>query len=307
MAVLLGYNGQIELRRSQADEEFIGEVKRSDINVNKDRFSFDFPLGMLITGDQVEIKTTDGSLLDFIGPDGWPTSKVYKDGIFHLFVDEVGAIRLYKRFDEAISGEVAGRINLVDPGRTVSISIKVRNNNERILGQVKNFELNTEREAVDITSLSEEFRKQYSGLISGSGRLTCFFDYERRLCDPMTTGVSAAVLEMPIYINQLLLRTRLGSEFWAKFTLVGRGDKPYGRWEDLDDEVWYEFMARVTNVGMNFEPTQPIESTIEFVTTGEIKLRTRYVSNYLLLQQGLIDRIRQEENQSGFIEVEQRD
>lgn len=307
MAVLLGYNGQIELRRSQVDEEFIGKVSRSDINVNKDRFSFDFPLGMLITGDQVEIKTTDGSLLDFISPDGWPTNKVYKDGVFHLFVDEVGAIRLYRRFDEAISGEVAGRINLVDPKRTVPISIKVRNNNERILGQVKNFELNTEREVVDITNLSEEFRKQYSGLISGSGRLTCFFDYERRLCDPMTTGASAALLEMPIYINQLLLRTKLGSEFWAKFTLVSRGDKPYGRREDLNDEVWYEFEARVTNVGMNFEPTQPIESTIEFVTTGEIKLRTRYTSNYIVQEQDGASRIRQEENQSGFLETEQQD
>jgi hypothetical protein len=305
MAVLLGCNGLVELKRTQVDEEFFGSVAVSDVNTDKDRFSFDFPSGMLITGDQIELKTTDGSLLSFVGPNGWPTNQVYKDGVFYLFVDEVGAIRLYRTFDEAISGEVSGRINLVDAGRTVPISVKVRNNNERILGQVKEFELNTEREAIDTTALSDEFRKQYSGIISGSGRITCFFDYERRDCDPMTTGQSTGVMEMPVYVHQLILRTRLGSEFSAKLTLVGRGPKPGGRRADNDDELWYEFDARLTNVGLAFDPTQPIESTIEFVTTGEIKLRTRYVSNYLMQEN--TDRIRQEANQSGFLEIDQQD
>jgi len=305
MAVLMGEGGCIELRRSQVDEKFTGSVAASDVNPVKDRFSFDYPLGMLITGDQCEIKTTDGSLLSFIAPSGWPNNTRYKDGIWYVFVDEVGAIRLYRTFDEAISGEVAGRVDLVDPGRTVPIEIKVRNNNERILAQIKDFELNTEREAVDITCLTEEFRRQYSGLISGSGRITCFFEYERRMCDPNTGDASTAALEMPIYMNQLLVRTRLGSEFWAKVTLVGRGDKPYGNRFDVDDVVWYEFEARITNIAMAFAPGQPIESTIEYVTTGEIKLRTQFVSNYLLQEDA--GRIRLEDNQSGFVEIEQQD
>lgn len=304
MAVLLGYQGQVELRRTQVDEKFTGEVKQSDVNTSKDRFSFDFPSGMLITGDQVEIRTTDDSLLSFISSDGWYTGSVYKNGVFYVYVDEAGGVRLYKSFDEAVAGEVTGRINLVDPGRTVPISLEVRNNNERILGQVKSFELNTERDSIDTTSLSDEFRRQYSGLISGSGQLTCFFEYERRTCDPLTTG-SADYLEMPLYIHQLLLRTRLGSEFWAKLTLVSNGPKPYGTLADIDDEIWYEFNARITNVGIAFDPAAPIESTIDFVTTGEIKLRTRYVSNYLLQEDA--SRIRQEANQSGFLEVEQQE
>ena len=305
MAVFLGESGCVELRRNSQDELITGLVHQSDVNTTKDRFSFDFPSGLLITGDQVEIKTTDGTLLNFIGPNGRPTNKVYKDGIFYLFVDEVGAIRLYKTFDEAISGEVAGRIDLVDAGRSVPISMEVRNNNERILAQVTSFELNTERDSIDISALSDEFRKNTSGLISGSGRIECFFEYERRLCDPLTEGVSPSVLDVPIYMNQLILRTRIGSEFWSKLTLIGRGEKPYGRSNDFDDEVWYEFEARITNVGMAFSPAEPIRSTIDFVTTGEIKLRTRYVSNYLTQEDG--DRIRLEENQSGFVEVEQQD
>jgi len=305
MAVLLGQYGQVELRRSQLDEEFVGEVKQSDVNVARDRFSFDFPSGMLITGDQIEMSTTDGSLLSFVSADGWPTNAVYKDGIFYISVDEVGSIRLYRTFDEAIAGEVAGRINLADAGRTVPIRVRVRNNSERILGQVKSYELNTERDAIDTTNLSDEFRRQYSGLISGSGRITCFFDYERRSLDPLTTGASAGTLEMPLYVHQLLLRTRLGSEFFAKLILVSRGPKPYGTVQDVEDEIWYEFDARITNVGIAFDATEPIESTIDFVTTGEIKLRTRYISNYLLQEDA--DLIRLEANQSGFIEIEQQD
>ena len=305
MAVLLGQYGQVELRRSQLDEEFVGEVKQSDVNVARNRFSFDFPSGMLITGDQIEMSTTDGSLLSFISADGWPTNAVYKDGIFYISVDEVGSTRLYRTFDEAIAGEVAGRITLANAGRTVPIRVRVRNNSERILGQVKSYELNTERDAIDTTNLSDEFRRQYSGLISGSGRITCFFDYERRSLDPLTTGASGGRLEMPVYVHQLLLRTRLGSEFFAKLILVGRGPKPYGTVQDIEDEIWYEFDARITNVGIAFDATEPIESTIDFVTTGEIKLRTRYISNYLLQEDA--DLIRLEANQSGFIEIEQQD
>ena len=307
MAVLLGENGQVELRRLSLEERLRGTVARSDVNYVKDRFSFDFPLGSLLTGDQVEIKTTDGSLLDFIAPSGWPTGTRYKDGIFYLHVDEVGAIRLYRQFDEAMSGEVTGRVDLVDPGRSVPIELTVRNNNERILGQVISFELNTERDAADVTALTDEFRRSVSGLISGSGRIECFFDYERKDCDPAYRGMDTGVLEMPVYMNQLLVRTKIGSEFWAKLTLVRRGFKPYGGTQDEDDEIWYEFDARITNVGMSFVSSEPIRSTIDFVTTGEIKLRTRFVSNYLLQEQGGGNRIRLEENQSGFVEIDQQD
>ena len=306
MAVFLGDSGCVELRRTQFDEEVFGTVTQSDVNTTRDRFSFDYPLGMLITGDQVEIKSTDGTDLDFIDSSGWPTNTVYPDGIFYIYVDEVGAIRLYNTFDEAMSGEVAGRVSLNDPGRSIPIEVEVRNNNFRILAQVRSFELNTEREAVDVTSLSDEFRKQYSGLISGSGSISCFFEYEIRDCDPINCG-SAGNVELPVYMNQLILRTRLGSEFHARLTLIARGPKPYGRKEDDDDEIWYEFDARITNVGMQFAAPEPIASTITFVTTGEIKLRTRYVTNYLLQQDD--DRLALEDNQDAdsFIEVEQQE
>ena len=302
MAVLLGCEGSIELRRSSQEEAFDGTVVPSDINVSKGRFSFNFPDGMLMTGDQVEIATTDGSTLAFIDPSGWNIPGLYPDGIWFINVDEVGGIRLYNKFDDALSGEAAGRVQLQAITADLPVEVTVVNNFDRIVGQISDFELNTTRDAVDVSELGDEFRQQHATMISGNGQLTCFFDYERRLCDNLSAYLTGQI-EMPIYMNQLLLRTQLGSGFWAKVILVGRGEKPGGRTEDIDDEVWYEFDGLVTNVGMGFEPTQPIRSTIQFVTTGPIKLRTRTESNYVVKEDDF-DKILLEENQGGALEKE---
>jgi hypothetical protein len=305
MGVILGHAGQIELRRNAAGRSYTSEVCPSDVNLDRNRFSFEFTPGMLLTGDQVEFKALDRGPLDFVEAGGWFVPGSYPDGIWFIAVDQVGGITLYRTFDEAVSGEASGRVNLQRPSRKIPVAVKVRNNVERIAGQVTDFTLNTSREAVDVTELGDEFRQQHSALISGSGQLNCFFDYERRRCDEMSEA-SSGVIEMPIYMHQLLLRVELGSEFWAKFTLAGRGQKPMGYNEDLDDEVWYEFNALVTNVAIAFEATQPVRTTVDFVTTGEIKLRTRMISNYLVQEQDGFSRLRVEENMgNGFIEMEE--
>lgn len=112
---------------------------------------------------------------------------------------------------------------------------------------------------------------------------------------------------MPLYMNQLILRSRIGSEFFARLTLVGRGDKPGGRTSDLDDEVWYELEGIITNVAMAFEPTQPIRCIINYVTTGEIKLKVRAVSDYIVQEQDRLGRLSLESYQSGFLEQEQEE
>lgn len=301
MAVFLGYTGRVELRRSTQDEGFSTTLKPSDVNASKNRFSFDFDLGTFLSGDQIELRTTDGTLLDFIAASGWPTNAQYRDGIWYVGVDDVGGIALYRTFDEAINNEVSNRVDLLTLNRNLPINLKVVNSSERILGQVTSFEFNTEREAVDVTSLSESFRQQYSSLITGNGRLECFFDYQRSSGDRMYRGLVGGY-EIPRYLNELVLRTRNGSEFYAKLYLVGRGAKPQGRVEDIDDEVFYELNGVITNVGMSFEPDAPIAATVNFITTGQINFRVRTTSNYLLQEDA--SRIALEPNQSGFIELE---
>ena len=97
MAILLGDAGQIELRRTtQLDEPLESVVDVSDVNPDRNRFSFDFNAGVLISGDRVEIRSTDDDiLLEWISPSGWADNIRYGDGIFFLHIDEAGGIKLY--------------------------------------------------------------------------------------------------------------------------------------------------------------------------------------------------------------------
>ena len=71
MAIYLGSQGCFELRRTSLDETFTSEVRPSDVNPDKDRFSFEFPAGQYLTGDLIEITALDGNTLDFVDPSGW--------------------------------------------------------------------------------------------------------------------------------------------------------------------------------------------------------------------------------------------
>ena len=73
------------------------------------------------------------------------------------------------------------------------------------------------------------------------------------MCDPQLSG-ECDEYELPIYTNQLILRSRIGSEFHARLTVIGRGYKPYDDGSSYDDEVWYEFDGIITNVAMSFAP-----------------------------------------------------
>lgn len=290
MSVILGTAGSVELTRNSDDTVFKSEVNASDVNPTRNHFSFDFPGGMLLTGDQLEIKTTDDSTLSFVT--GW----AHPDGKWFIHVNQAGGVMLYENFEDAVAGEAQGRVDLQLPAADLPIEVRVQNNVPRMLGEVASFELNTSRDAVDVSELGEEFRQQHATMISGSGNLNCFFDYRHDICDGMPQDV-----ELAVYMHQLLLRQELGSAFKARLFVVSRG---YGY--DYNDEVWYEFEGLITNVGIAFEPTQPVRSTIQFVTTGEIKLRVS-TDTYLLLQEDQ-DRLKLERNQgAGFVEIEQRE
>lgn len=210
--------------------------------------------------------------------------EVYDQMSFYVYVDEAGGMTLYKTFSEAVSGEETSTVILRKPAASAFISVMVVNNRFRVIGQVQSFEVNTEREAVDVTELGDAFRERYSSLITGSGSVTCLFEYEQRECDGFL-GSSPFGIEMPVYLNQLILRSSIGSEFFAKLLLVKRGPKPGGSNIDIDDRIWYEFEALITNVGMSFTPGEPVRVTMNYVSTGPIQLHTQMTSDYILQEQ----------------------
>ena len=116
------------------------------------------------------------------------------------------------------------------------------------------------------------------GLVSGQGRIECFWDHANELCDP--SGCSGA--ELPIYLAQLCIRLVQGADFFARFFIyTPGGDDPRG---DVNS-VWYESECIVTNVSVTVPAGEAIESAIDFVTTGDFKLLIGTPPSYLLTEE----------------------
>ncbi len=268
MSVYLGTFGKVELQRQFDGGTLQSTIDAADVNATQKRFSFDFEHGQLLSGDQIEIKSTDGSSLDFIN--GYTDTAVKK----FIHVDEIDGIRLYETFAHAVNGGKTNAIALATPGNSNPIPIKVivENSIARLLAQVNSFELNTERETVDTTTLSDEFRSRISTLMSGSGRMSCFWEY---------TGDTAS--ELPNYLVELSLRTKVGSQFHAKFYIKAAGYNPGGAAARSNDEVFYEFDAVITACAVQFAPDNTVQITADFITTGAVELRMNtFVADDLL-------------------------
>ena len=277
MGVYLGNIGGIEITRSTDGSPKESIVNPSDVNTARDRFSFDFDEGYLIGGDLVEFATTDGTNLDFVDASGWDNNTVQTSGNWYIFIDELGGIRLYDNFDDSLEGSSAGLVPLTVIARDIPIRVTVRDRDTRLLASVTEYELNTNRETVDITTLSDEYRQQYSSLITGSGSLTAEWDY-----------VNDAGKEPVNYLMQLVLRTEIGSGFHAKFYIKSAGTSAAAgtfSGSQTNDALWWEFDAIVTNSATSFAPGAIIVSRIDFVATGAIRLRARTTSGRRLLQE----------------------
>lgn len=277
MGIYLGNIGNIELTRRSFEGAKRSLVNPSDVNYERNRFSFDFVEGTLITGDLIQITATDGTNLDFISAEGWGNGTRQSSGKWYIHVDELGSIRLYSNFDDSLEGSTAGLVELEQIDRDIPIRVDIEDTDSRLLACITDYELNTSRETVDITVLSDEYRQQYSSLITGNGRLTAQWDY-----------VNEAKEEPVNYLMQLVLRTEIGSGFHAKFYIKTLGTTASAgsfSGTQTNDALWWEFDALVTSSAVSFAPGDIVVSTIDFVATGPIKLRARTTPRRRLLQE----------------------
>ena len=173
MTVYLGDHGFVELKRASGAPIRVA-VGIADVNVRKRRFSFPEDVqGELVTGDQIDLIRVGGANLELIeGHD-------HRDWRGYVYIDIMGGIRLYESFEASIRGNESGAVELSEISETHDLIIQTRNSRYRCLAQVKQFEFTTERETIDTTILGDQFRKRYeAGLISGQGRLDCFWDHK---------------------------------------------------------------------------------------------------------------------------------
>ena len=268
MSVYLGTFGEVELKREFDGSELQSTINPSDVNATAKRFSFDFDHGQLLTGDQIEITSTDDSALDFI--DSYTKTSVKK----FIYVDELDGIRLYDSFAHAVVGGTTNAVALATPADNIPIRVVVENTKYRVLGRVQSYELNTQRETVDVTTLSDEFRSRIGTLMSGSGRMACEWEY---------TGDTSK--ELPNYLLELVLRTKVGSTFKGRFYLKTNGYNPAGHTDADNDAIWYEVSGVLTACAVQFTPNQMVQITADFITTSKIEIRMNLDVPSKLLQE----------------------
>ena len=284
MSVYFGQSGQIALKRDALNSGIQTKLDPYDVNVDSKRFSLDHSSGSLITGDEVEIETADGSTLELVNGHNYP------DGKWFINVDPVGGIRLFDSFAKAIEGLTANALTLVAPSSAKDILIRTRNERFRHVAGVREFEMTTSREQVDLTNLGDEFRNQYeAGLISGQGSMTCIWEHDYDTGD--RANEYGTDPEFPFYLAQLLVRTQQGSDFDGLFYIYRDPD-------NSKKNVFYEANCIITNIAVTVSVTEVIETRIEFVTNGVISLKTGDTPGFLLQENS--DKILQE-NQSRIL------
>jgi hypothetical protein len=327
MTFFVGYTGAIKLQRG-GDPTFVTSVSPDDVNTLLNRFSFDKSEDNLITGDFLEISTEDPRGLLFLpstfweipGPDvdGYGAavwSSGSKAGLSSWLDDDIstssdlppegytdfrlgdyiiadnarayaninaaGGIRLFPTFNDAVNNERVNEYALAEfYGEPIEVTIGIRDTKYNTLGSVTSFEINTDRAAMETTSLSDKFKQQYSaGLLSGNGSIECLFSYE-----------SVANQEVPLFLLQVINRLDVGSEFGALLSISSVEESPGFR-----QEVYYDIKAVVTRAGVTVAADALVACSIDFVTTGEFKLRVGIPPEYILkedndaiyLEQGL--------------------
>jgi len=262
MAIYIGNTGQVSLLRADGTSSISGSVSNSDINPTSNRFSFSYPQNTFISGDRIEIKST--TTLEFISSSGWVDNVSRNIGTWFVHVDLMGGLYLYSDFNNAIAGDTTGRVELKPIRFPQNITVTIKNSSYKNLGSIRSYEFNTERDSVDVTTLSDSFREQYSTLISGSGTIECFFDY-------MPPDIANTSVEKAVYMHQLLVRQQIGAEFKARLYLLS--PDPHRSTQQATDSIWYEITGVLTNVGISFESDEAVRSRLEFISKGPVVLK----------------------------------
>lgn len=269
MTVFLGSHGTVKLRRNagQKVNQISDAIDPADVNTVLNRIGFDTSLDNLLTGDRVDIVTTDARGLECFAASAWQSATVEKTISAYVNVNAAGGLRFFATFADAVNNNRAAEFTVnAFTGASIAISYSVRDISYNTLGNVVSYQLNTDREALDSTTLSDKFRNQFAaGLISGNGTIDCLFDYQTK-----------NEQETPLLMLQLIQRLDIGSEFDCAFYLTDSEITP------TTQTVFYQVTAMVTRAGVEVNTNDVIRCAVDFVTTGEIRLLVGRPADYIL-------------------------
>ena len=294
MTYFIGNVGNVRLRRNN-NSVLNAIVKDADTITVLNRIGIEGATDNLLTGDKITISTPDPRGLIFFPVGNWIDGEGVVQRAFSAFinVNAAGGIRFFPTFAAAVNNNRAQEYTIVNfAGDPLLVEIRVRDVSANVLGDVTGYTFNTDREGLDATTLSDKFKRMYSaGLISGAGSIDCLFNNQ-------TSGVN----ETPLLMLQLIHRVDIGSEFDCLLNITdSRVDPTLG----ASDNIFYEFTGLVTRSGLELSATDIISCSIDFVTTGEIKLLVGQPAGYVLKEDD--DRIALNQNSLEFLLTEVED
>ena len=269
MAYFLGNHGRFAFRRGPNAQlgTLTSSITPDDIALSLNRVGFDRAIDNIIIGDRIDITTTDERGLAFIPGTNWSSNTVENSFSCFVHINEAGGLRLFPAFSTAVNNSRSAEIALqAFSGDPLPVTIQIRDVSPNTLGNVTSFEFNASREAIDVTALADRFRNQYNaGLLSGSGRIDCAFDYT-------TDGVT----ESPVTVMQTIQRLDVGASFDAQLYLVDAEITPETQ------TIFYQMTALITSVGVSVPSDGIITASVDFVTTGDLRLVFGRPSEYIL-------------------------
>lgn len=281
MAIFLGHQGNVRLRRGTRIPSAIlsDEIIPDDVNLILNRLSFDKALDNLLTGDRVDITTSDPRGLICFDDSAWSAGQSQNGISAFINVNQAGGLRFFRTFADSVNNNRGEELTLrAFTGAPLAITVIIRDVSYNMLGNVTSYEFSADREAIDTTALSDKFKHQYSaGLLSGSGRIDTLFD-------PQTSGVN----ETNLLMLQLIQRIDIGSEFDLALYLTDKEIDP------TEESIFYDLTAVITRAGVSVTRDDTINCTIDFVTTGELRLVVGKPSDYILKEDD--DRINLEQS-----------
>lgn len=291
MTYFLGNVGNVRLRRN-SENVLTTIVKDADTVPVLNRIGIEGAIDNLLTGDKITLSTEDPRGLVFFPVNSWIDGETVTQRSFSGFinVNAAGGIRFFPSFQAAVNNIRSQEYTIQNfAGDPLVVQVQVQDISPNVLGDVTAYEFNTDREALESTTLSDKFKRMYSaGLLSGSGKIDCIFNSK-------TSGVN----ETPLLALQLINRVDIGSEFDCLLSITDQTNDP----NTLD--IYYEFSAMVTRSGIQVSATELVTCSIDFVTTGEIKLLVGRPSGYILKEDD--DRIKLNQDNLAFLLTEVED
>lgn len=295
MTFFVGHQGFVRLRRRSAEAvELVFNAEAGEVNPLLNRLYFDSSENNLLTGDQLFISTQDPRGLAFFAASAWPGINQVQSFIrAYVNVNAVGGVRFFNTFADAINNNREAELSLsASFGTPIAASAVLKDSRYNTLGSVVSFDINTDRGAIETTSLSDKFRQQYSaGLISGSGSIDCLFSY-----------VALTDEEAPLFLLQTIQRLEVGSEINMLLSLSSADNDNSTLFSPSGNEIFYELQAVITRAGVNVSADKLVSCSIDFLTTGEFRLKVGVPDEYVLKEDG--DLIELEANQDtglGFL------